>query len=239
MTGSGDRSDVAAPQSAEGEKIESAELPLDAPLEEAAEAQKSRLRGRILEAAFCVLMERGYAGTTTREIAARAKTSKRELYALFGSKQGILAGLVEKRSHLMRLPLTASGEIRSREALAATLIRYGTTLLGEVFQPAPLALHRLALAEAERSPELARILDEGGRNANDQSLQAFLAEAQRHGLLPAVAPELMAGRFFALLWGDRLLRVLLRVVEVPTSIEIAARAEAATRDFLVLYPPPH
>jgi len=45
------------------------------------------LRGRIIEAAFAVLMERGYAGASTIEIATRAKVSKRDLYALFGSKQ--------------------------------------------------------------------------------------------------------------------------------------------------------
>src|SRR5579872_5966383 len=50
--------------------------------------------GSILGAAFSVLMERGYAGASTLEIARRARVSKRELYAAFGSKEGILAALM-------------------------------------------------------------------------------------------------------------------------------------------------
>jgi hypothetical protein len=66
----------------------------------------------------------------------------------------------------------------------------------------------------------------------------FLATAKERKLLPDVAPDIMSRRFFALLWGDLLLRLLLRLDEVPTRAAIAARAEAATRDFLVLYAAP-
>ena len=62
-------------------------------------------RLRILEATFEALVEHGYAGTSTREIARRAKVSKRELYAIFGSKQGILAAMIEGRAARMHLPL--------------------------------------------------------------------------------------------------------------------------------------
>lgn len=199
---------------------------------------KERTRGRILAAAFEVLTERGYTGATTSEIAARAKVSKRELYALFGNKQGILAALIEAGSSRMHLPLVAAADIRTRADLAAALTRYGANLLWEVFQPAPLAVHRLAFAEAERAPEMARIVNEGGRNAQLRSMTGFLTMAKDNQLLPDIASDIMAGRFFALLWGDLLLRLVLRLEEVPTQAAIAERAEAATRDFLTLYPAP-
>ena len=50
----------------------------------------SPVRGRILEAAFSAFAEHGFADTSTLEIATRARASKRELYAEFGSKRGIL-----------------------------------------------------------------------------------------------------------------------------------------------------
>jgi AcrR family transcriptional regulator len=203
-----------------------------------ADETKDRTRGRILEAAFGVLTAHGYTGATTSEIAARAKVSKRELYALFGNKQGILAALIETGSSRMQMPLAVAAHIQTRTDLAAALTHYGANLLWEVFQPAPLALHRLAMAEAERSPEMARILDEGGRNAQHRVMVGFLATAKERKLLPDVAPDIMSRRFFALLWGDLLLRLLLRLDEVPTRAAIAARAEAATRDFLVLYAAP-
>ncbi len=51
-------------------------------------------RRAILAAAYDVLMEQGYARAGTLEIATRARVSKRELYAEFGSKRGILEALV-------------------------------------------------------------------------------------------------------------------------------------------------
>lgn len=213
------------------------EMTIEAAEFEAAEA-KSELRERILAAAFHVLMEQGYSAATTREIAAQARVSKRELYALFGSKQGILAALIETRADSMRMPLAAMADIRTRADLASTLARYGENLVQVVLQPAPLALHHLAFADAERSPELARALDEGGRKANRRSLAAFMAAVTEIGLLPKVEPEKMAARFLALLWGDLLLRVLMRVIDVPQAAEIKARAEAATADFLTLYAAP-
>ena len=61
-------------------------------------------RERILGAAMKAFMELGYAQTSTLEIATRAQVSKREIYALFGSKQAILAACVADRAQRMRLP---------------------------------------------------------------------------------------------------------------------------------------
>jgi AcrR family transcriptional regulator len=83
----------------------------------------------ILEAAYQVLMERGYAGASTLEIATRARVSKRELYAEFGSKSGILRALIAATAARMQLPL-ATAEIHDRDDLAAALVRYGMTALG-------------------------------------------------------------------------------------------------------------
>ena len=52
------------------------------------------MRERILLAAFAAFIERGYAETSTLEIATRAKVSKRELYALFGNKQAMLVACI-------------------------------------------------------------------------------------------------------------------------------------------------
>jgi len=139
-------------------------------------------RSRIVEATFHALMEYGYKGTSTREIAKRAKVSKRELYAIFGSKQGILAAMIEGRAARMRLPL-ALPEVADRRALEETLVRFGVTLVSEVSHPAVTALFRLAVIEAERSPEVARALDEGGRKTTRGALVTFLGSAAAQGLI--------------------------------------------------------
>src|SRR5690242_18157859 len=58
--------------------------------EESARDDAPSLRQRIVAAAFAAFRDKGYAATTTLEIATRARVSKRELYALVGNKQQLL-----------------------------------------------------------------------------------------------------------------------------------------------------
>src|SRR5215467_12649400 len=66
-------------------------------------ASETSIRERILAAAFKAFMEKGYAATSTLEIATRAKVSKRDLYATFGTKQAMLVGCIASRATRMRL----------------------------------------------------------------------------------------------------------------------------------------
>jgi AcrR family transcriptional regulator len=192
-------------------------------------------RSRIVEATFEALVEHGYTGTSTREIAKRARVSKRELYAIFGSKQGILAAMIEGRAARMRSPL-ALPQVADREALEKTLVSFGATLVREVSHPAVTALFRLAVIEAERSPEVARALDEGGRKTTRNALVAFLERAAAQGLMGDGHPETVAAQFLALLWGDLQMSLLMRLAAPPAPAEIEQRARAAASAVLVLYP---
>ena len=48
----------------------------------------------------------------------------------------------------------------------------------------------------------------------------------------------MSGRYFALLWGDLMVSLLLRLRQAPGTAEIDRRAREATEDFLRLYSKP-
>ena len=188
----------------------------------------------ILEAAYSVLIERGYAGASTLEIATRARVSKRELYAEFGNKAGILRALIASTAARMQLPL-ADVEVRDRDDLAAALLRYGKAALDELTGPAVLAINRLAIAEAGRSSEMGRILEQDGREPNRKALTGLMAKGRAAGVLGAGEPEVMAGQFFSLLMGDLMTRLLLGVAQRPGAKEIAKRAEAATQAVLALH----
>src|SRR5215467_13670779 len=84
------------------------------------DAKASSVRGRILEAAFSAFTERGFAETSTLEIATRARVSKRELYALFGRKQDMLIACISARATRLKMPADLP-EIRDRETLRLTL----------------------------------------------------------------------------------------------------------------------
>jgi AcrR family transcriptional regulator len=193
-------------------------------------------RARVLKAAFAVFRKRGFSGASTLEIATRAQVSKRDLYALFGSKHAMLAACIKERAARMRQPLELAAP-QSGADVAAFLVDFGTSILRVVSHPDVLTVHRLAIAESDRVPEIARTLDRNGREANHAALADWLAQAQARGLIGAGDPAAMAAHFLATLWGGLLIQLLLRVREAPTADEMDARARMATEATLRLYPP--
>jgi AcrR family transcriptional regulator len=189
-------------------------------------------RERILDAAFATFTERGYAASSTLEIATRARVSKRELYALVGNKQALLVACIGRRATRLDLP-TETPEPRDRETLERTLVTVGTHILREVTEPNVVAAFRLAIAEALHAPEVAQTVDSIGREAIRAALRRLMARAQVCGLLDG-SPAELAEQFGSLLWGNTMLNLLLGVTSRPTSRESAARARAATVAFLKL-----
>jgi AcrR family transcriptional regulator len=192
-------------------------------------------RRAILSAAVGVLMEKGYARASTLEIATRARVSKRELYAEFGSKRGILEALIDSASTEMQVPLV-SAEIGDRHALAAALTAYGIAALATLSNPYVLAMYRLAIAEAPGNTELGEILDASGRAPNRRMLVELVQRGQAAGFLGAGAALDIAREFFSLLIGDLMVWLLVGVNEPPNPPEIRARAERATQAVLALHP---
>src|ERR1700757_3223071 len=157
------------------------------------------MQDRILGAAFKAFTEDGYAETSTLDIAKRAKISKRDLYANFGSKHAVLVACIKSRADRMRMPPDLPAP-RTREMLAATLTTFATNLVREVSHPSVIAAFRLAIAEATRSPEIAQALDVAGRDATRGALAELLANAQSSGLIGSGEPSEMAAQYLGLLW---------------------------------------
>lgn len=199
-------------------------------LPRAASAGDEEMRERILRAAFKAFTENGYAGTSTLQIATRAKVSKRDLYAMFANKQAMLVACIKTRLDRMRMPAGLPPPA-TREALASTLTAFGKILLTETFHPAVVAMFRLAIAEAERSPEIARAIDDG-RKAARRTVSELVAHAQCLGFLAPGDPSAIADYFLALLREDVMMSLLLGVVTPPGRAKIGARAADATRAFL-------
>ena len=191
------------------------------------------MRQRILGAAFQAFTRDGYAGTNTLAIATRARVSKRDLYAAFASKQAMLVACIKSRAGRMRMP-EGLPEPHNREMLASTLTAFATNLLMESSDPAVIAMFRLAISEADRSPEIARALEEC-REANRRTLIDLLVHAQSAGLLPTGDAADMASQCLALLWEDLMLSLLLGARPRPGRAHIQRRAAGAVTAFLQLH----
>jgi AcrR family transcriptional regulator len=192
---------------------------------------------RILGAAFKAFTQDGYAGTSTLDIATRAKISKRDLYANFSSKQAVLVACIVNRADRMRLPPDLPPP-ESRQMLASTLTRFATKLLREVSHPAVIATFRLAIAEATRSPEIAQALGVAGRDATRGALAELLANAQSNRLIGSGEPIEMATQYLGLLWEGLMVGLLLGIAATPEPAEAERRATKATAAFMQLHPDP-
>jgi AcrR family transcriptional regulator len=200
----------------------------------AVETGQNPVRERIMDAAMQAFIDLGYAEASTLEIATRARVSKRELYALFGSKQAILAACIADRvQHMQIAPKLPRAP--NREVLARVLIGLGAAVVREVTDPAVMTVFRLAISEAHRAPEVAQTL-ETGRQTVRRAVEGVIAQAQSDGLLAPGDAAQLSGQFLALLLGDLMVTILLRVRDTPGPTEAERRARKAATDFLRLNP---
>jgi AcrR family transcriptional regulator len=200
------------------------------------EADGSAVRKRILGATLSAFMERGYAQTSTLEIATRARVSKRELYSLFGNKEAMLVACITERAQRLKAPVDLP-ELRDREILAKVLTAFGTKLLTETTDPVVVAVFRLAISETVRAPKVAQALESIARKPTRDSLRVIMANARSAGLFLG-DPDAMTDQFLGLLWGDLMSSLLLQVANRPNAGEIARRAREATTGLLHIYPEP-
>src|SRR5258708_7775647 len=169
----------------------------------------SAIRERTQGAVY-LFRENGFSSTSMLVIVNRARVSKRDLYALFNNKHAVLAACISERAQRMRRPLDPTTPVPpTRDALATLLVELGVSVLRTVCHPEVLTVFRLAIAESDRAPEIARTLDSSGREANQKALTELLRKAQARGLVLVGDPAVLAVRYLAVLWGDLLIRLLM------------------------------
>ncbi|MBW8834558.1 MAG: TetR/AcrR family transcriptional regulator [Burkholderia sp.] len=188
---------------------------------------------RVLAAAFDLFTENGYAGTSTLKIATRAKVSKRDLYSMFESKQAMLVACIQKEGPRGQLP-PETPLPRNRKELTSILSAFATGFLTQLTHPSVIAMFRLAIAEAGRSPEVGQAL-EHRRAAVRVSMSEFLGRIQSAHLLAKGDPMRLANQYIALLWGGMMMGLLLGVRTKPSAAEIKDCALEATEAFLRIH----
>lgn len=157
---------------------------------------------RVLDVATDLFLTHGFAGVTLDRVAADAGVTKRTLYVTVGDKPALLRAVVRRQHTYAELPA---------DDLRTTATAIARALLAD----RAVALHRLVIAEAGRSPELAREFHEAGPLAAQDALV-------RAGAAPDTAAEL-----FTLLLGELHRERLLGLAPEPTAEQAAARAARA------------
>lgn len=194
--------------------------------------------GAIREAAAALFLEKGYAGASMDDIAARAGVSKQTIYTHFASKDELFedlvlanAGRVEEFVTAMRLAAEAAPDARSGlRAIAGLYAAF-------VIRPEVLRLRRLVLGEAGRFPELARRYYEAVPARAYAALAGLIDGFAERGELHVEDTLLAAHHFAWLTLGLPLDQSLFDPQRLPSAKELDRLAGAAVDVFLAAYAP--
>jgi len=190
--------------------------------------QNSRMeaqRDRLLDAAAEVFLEHGFGIATVDVIAAHAKASKKTLYSYFGSKNEIFVAAVEHLCRRTLLPLHDL-EVNERDPKSLLLI-FGTRLLAQLLSPEAIAIHRMAISEATRFPELSRLFYRTGPATVQGILSRRLAALRDTGRLQFANPDEIASLFIQMVLGEAQRKVAMAVSDPPSPEEARIHASMA------------
>ena len=188
--------------------------------EERRQRRIARRRGEILAAAARVFADKGYANTTTRELADAADIAEGTLYNYFGGKREILLAIVNKTQARIEAMLQDASQLQGREDMVALVERgYGIFV-------SQLPFTRTLLMEAWTDDLILRDFVMDRLQRIGQQLQAFIArrieDKAFRPIDPALATQIVLGMFIA-----PILPVLRGVAPVPSSEERLSVAETA------------
>src|SRR6201992_1828723 len=114
----------------------------------------AKRREQIVSVAERVFLKRGFADTTMQMIASQAGGSKETLYRHFKSKEALFAEIVDRRAALIAGPQSA---LARDEAPEAALYELGFSLMRLMMKNDTSSLLKIVVAEAPRSPLLAKV----------------------------------------------------------------------------------
>lgn len=194
------------------------------------EARAERQR-EIEEAAYAVLEEKGYAGSSMLAIARKARASNETLYNWYGDKQGLFRALVARNAEEVRELLEA--RIKGQHDPLATLGLLGPKLLELLTGSRAIALNRAAAA-ADRSFELGAAIAQAGRETIAPLIGRVLEDARARGLLAFARTEEAIELYLGLLIGDWQIRRAIGREPQPAPEARERRAEQALERLVML-----
>lgn len=172
----------------------------------------------ILRHATAEFMAHGFHGASIDGIAAAAEVSKPTVYRYFGNKEQLFAAILHAAAadilHPTRTVRTKG--ISLRKELIAFARHYAEVILS----PVTLTLHRLAIGEAQRFPELGQLYYEAGPGVAVSGLALYLQRLATAGELSVDDPELAAHHFWSLVLSAPRTLMLFKTENGPSAAEI-------------------
>ncbi|NNE22305.1 MAG: TetR/AcrR family transcriptional regulator [Rhizobiales bacterium] len=196
--------------------------------------EKKTIRQKQIEqAAYAVLQEKGYAGTSMLAIARKARASNETLYNWYGDKVGLFKALVARNAHEIRAMLET--RIKSESDALDTLTVLGPMLLAVLTGARAVALNRAAAADP--SGDLGQAISAEGRETIAPLITQVLLQARDQGKLNFPDPGEAVELYLNLLIGDLQIRRVIGRAPEPTDKERKRRSNQAVDALVRLLPP--
>ncbi|WP_457606724.1 TetR/AcrR family transcriptional regulator [Nitratifractor sp.] len=181
--------------------------------------QKVSTRERILKAALKLFSEKGYKGTTMRDIAAEVGIRQGGIYNHFKNKEAILETLISDMmdSALLRLFKRQEEDPDAYKKGKALLSSIAATFKLLSFDPHNEALFRLMMQEIFRNQRIRDLYHEHFYQQNVKKLSSLLFMMMQEEMIRSSDPLMLANEFFAPLFFYQMQVVLLKIDGKSTS----------------------
>lgn len=193
-------------------------------------------RQAFIQAAGRLFIQHGVAAVSMEAIAAEARASKVTLYSYFPSRHDVF------RAFVVDAGQTAADDLDqfrlAGQDVRTVLSRLGLTILQLMLKPDVMAINRLVIGEAARSPDLVATFFAHGPAHITAKIEAILQQCVDHGLLNAESPQQLALDFRGLCEVAVIPHVLWGVGERPTTATLQTIVDHAVETFLTGHPPP-
>ncbi|RWH72400.1 MAG: TetR/AcrR family transcriptional regulator [Mesorhizobium sp.] len=191
------------------------------------EDTKAARRAQIERAAYKLLKERGYGGTSMLGIAKEAKASNETLYRWYSDKKGLFKTMVENNARTTKAALDAA--IRDEADPLVTLEEVAPILLSMLLGERAISLNRAAASD--ESGELGATIAAGGRDSVFPLIEKLIQRGLETSALAAPSARIAADWFLNLLIGDLQIRRVIHTLPVPSDKDVDSRVVAAISAF--------
>lgn len=195
-----------------------------APTETIGAKRGERKRAEILSAARSLFLQHGYLGVSMDQVAAVAHVSKQTVYKHFGDKSSLFLDLLTADMASADDRVSALGDAIPESAdLPHDLRAFARAYITSVMRPELMRMRRVAIAEAERFPELAKTWYANGPEHAYATFANWFRRLHQRGVLD-VPDALLAAQHFNWL-----------ILAVPVNEAMAAPIDDSTPDDHVLH----
>lgn len=193
-------------------------------------------RRYILEAARQLYLEKGYAGTSTDEIAALSAVSKQTIYRYFADKDQLIAAVITDAISAAEEQGAAEFEaLAETDNLPRDLRAFARRHIADVAQPQILQMRRRLIGEVDRFPDLARAWYDAGPKRGHRKLKDCFERLRDRGLLKMDDPMLAAEHFNWLVLSVPLNQAMFDANAPIEPDKLDYLADQAVRVFLAAY----